>query len=248
MPRGFQGVRRAAAENRAKRDAAGSFAPPALYFQLDNGQKAIVRFLEEDEDIAWSYVHQVPVEGRSWGRDVPCLDQDEEDVPCPGCEKGLKKKVKGFINLIWFDAPLYKKDKDGKFVKEGDNKVQIGNQDQVALWTSGVQLFENLDEINDKYKGLRSRRFEVKRKGIKLDTKYIIAPEDVDSGPQAFTIIERKLAEKPYNLDEFMKAPTYEEFVNIINGGTGSTGQSNGSSEDPVAAARKRNPFTKNRG
>ncbi len=247
MPRGFDGVRKAGAAIRAKRDAAGGFAPPALYFSLDNGEVAVVRFLEQDEDIAWCYVHQVPVDGRTWGRDVPCLDQQEEGTPCPGCERDIKKKVKGFINLIWYDAPLYKKDKEGKIVKTNGEKVQVGNETQVALWTSGVQLFEELDEMNEKYKGLRSRRFTVKRKGVKLDTKYVMGPEDVDSGPQPFTIIERKLAEDAYNLEEFMKAPSYEEFVAIIDG-TAVQKSNSGGGDSPVAAAKKRNPFTKNRG
>jgi len=245
MPRGFSGVRKQVAANQAKRDAAGSFAPPALYFSLENGEEAIVRFLEQDEEIAWCYVHQIPVEGRSWGRDVPCLDQDDEDVACPGCEREMAKKFKGFINLVWHDAPLYKKDKEGKLIKADGKKIEIGRQDQVALWTSGVRLFEDLDEINDKYKGLRSRRFTVKRKGVKLDTKYHITPEDVDSGPQSFSIVEKKLAEKPYDLAEFMKPPTYDEFMAILTG-TPVKKSDNGDSS-PVASAKSKNPFMANR-
>lgn len=244
MPRGFQGVRKASADLQARRAASGSYAPPALYFTLANGEEALVRFLEQDEDIAWCYVHEVPVEGRQWGRDVTCLNQEDDETPCPGCEKSVKKKLKGFINLVWYDAPLYKKDKEGKVVKVDGDKVQIGNETQVALWTSGVQLFEELDEINDSFKGLRSRRFKVKRKGIKLDTKYVIKPEDADSGPQPFTIVEKKLAEGEYDLAEFMKAPTYDEFMAIL---TGTPVKSDGESGSPVTAAKSKNPFMRNR-
>lgn len=249
MPRGFSGVRQASAQIKAKRDAAGGFAPPALYFQLGDGDTAVVRFLEQDDDIAWCWVHEVPVEGRSWGREVPCLDQDDEDEACPGCEREMKRKVKGFINLIWFDAPLYKRDNEGKLVKVDGEKIEIGKADQVALWTSGVRLFEDLDELNDTYKGLRSRRFKVKRKGIKLNTKYTIQPEDPDSGRQKFSGDEDELEEKKYDLNEFMKIPSYDEFMNIANGGTGSSngGSSSRSNEDSVSSAKKKNPFMRSK-
>jgi hypothetical protein len=244
MPRGFSGVRKAAAQIEARRTAGGNF-PQALYFSLGDGEEAVVRFLEQDDDIAWCWVHEVPVEGRNWGRDVPCLDQEDEDEACPGCERELKRKVKGFINLIWFDAPVYKKDKEGKLVKVDGEKLVSHKDDQVALWTSGVRLFEELDDTNETYKGLSSRRFKIKRKGTGLNTKYTIKPEDIDSGKQKFSDEENELAEKKYDLAEFMKIPSYEEFMDILNGGGKSSGGSGESkSKDSAASeAKKKNPF-----
>lgn len=247
MPRGFSGVRKAAAQIEARRNSGGNF-PQALYFQLGDGESATVRFLEQDDDIAWCWVHEVAVEGRSWGREVPCLDQDDEDEPCPGCERELKRKVKGYINLIWFDAPVYKRDKEGKLVKVDGEKIISHKDDQVALWTSGVRLFEELDETNESYKGLRSRRFKVKRKGTKLNTKYTIKPEDIDSGKQPFTDEEDELEEKKYDLGEFMKIPTYEEFISILEGGNGNfSGGESKSKDNPASAAKKTNPFMRSK-
>lgn len=251
MPRGFKGVRQANAAIKARREAGGAFGPNALYFSLpDDGDTGIVRFLEENDDIAWCWVHEIPVEGRQYGRDVPCLDQDDEDLACPGCEKEVKRKFKGFINVIWFDAPVYKKDKEGKTVKDSTgDKVVTGTADQVAVWTSGPRLFEELDEINDAYRGLRSRRFKIKRKGVKLDTKYVIKPEDPDGGKQPFTDEEEDLEQKAYDLNEFMKIPTYEDFVKILSGGVGdfSTPNNGRSREDAVADAKSKNPFMRKR-
>jgi hypothetical protein len=249
MPRGFKGVRQASAKIEAKRNA-GGFGPQALYFTLDPGDSAELRFCEEGDDISWCWVHEVPVEGRNWGRDVPCLDQDDEDEACPGCEKELKRKFKGFINVIWKDAPVYQRDKEGKLVKVDGEKNVIDHKDQVALWTSGVRLFEELDEVDDTYRGLRSRRFIVKRKGKGLDTKYVIKPADIDSGAEPFTKVEKELEADKYDLAEFMKQPTYDDFVTIINGGNaGSYSSDNGSKskDDAVKDAKKKNPFMRNR-
>jgi hypothetical protein len=70
-----------------------------------------------------------------------------------------------------------------------------------------------LDETNANYRGLRSRRFRIKRKGSGLSTKYSIAPEDVDSGSQKMTDKEKKLESDKYDLREFTKSPSYDEFL-----------------------------------
>ena len=51
MARGFAGVRQASAELEARR---GSGGPGVLYFRLKNQEEAIVRFLEQDDDIHWT--------------------------------------------------------------------------------------------------------------------------------------------------------------------------------------------------
>jgi hypothetical protein len=211
MPRGFSGVRKASAEVEARR---GSGGPGALWFRLKDGDEAIVRFLEQDDDIFWCFMHEVPIENRSFGRDVPCCDQDKDGTPCPGCEQDLPRKFKGFINVIWDDAPVFKRDDDGRLAKDKDgNTIITGHKPQVAVWGSGIRLFEELDETNANYRGLRSRRFRIKRKGSGLSTKYSIAPEDVDSGSQKMTDKEKKLESDKYDLREFTKSPSYDEFL-----------------------------------
>lgn len=240
MPRGFAGVRKAAEEVEAKR---GSGGPGALYFRLKAGEEAIVRFLEQDDDIAWCMMHEIPVEGRQWGKNVPCLDQDKDGTPCPGCERDMDRRFKGFINLIWFNAPVFKRDNENKIVKDRLNDpVVVAEKPQVAVWNSGIRLFEELDEINANFKGLMSRRFKIKRKGSGLDTKYVIVPEDIDSGPQPMTDEEQKLAAEKYDLNSFTKPGSYDDFLKEMGQGGGSSGTNGGQ-----ASAPSTNPFMRNR-
>lgn len=243
MPRGFAGVKQASAEVQARR---GSGGPGALYFRLKDGQETIVRFLEQDDDVAWAMCHEVPMEGRQWGVDVPCLDQEKDGTPCPGCERELPRRFKGYINLVWHDAPVFKRDGDGKMVKDrlGD-PVILEYKPQVAVWSSGIRLFEDLDEINANYKGLMSRRFKVKRKGSGLDTKYVIVPEDIDSGPQDMTDEEKKLMSDKFDMNQFVKPPSYDEFLKKlgVQGNTGASGSANGGGAQPPV-----NPFMRSRG
>lgn len=238
MPRGFSGVRDASAAIEAKR---GSGGPGALWFRLRSGDETVVRFLEQDDDIFWAHMHEVSVEGRSWPKMVPCLDQEKDGTPCPGCERDLNRKFQGYINVIWDDAPVFKRDGDGKMARDrlGD-PIVIDNKPQVAVWSSGIRLFEELDEINANFKGLMSRRFKVKRKGEKLDTKYHISPENVDTGPQPLSEAEEKLAAEKFDLSQYTKPGTYDEFLKEL--GEGNVPQQNG--DQPQ---QQRNPFMRNK-
>lgn len=237
MPRGFSGVRQASAEVEARRSGG---SPSALWFRLEPGEEAVVRFLEQDDDIFWCNMHEVPVEGRNFGRDVVCCNQDNDGTPCPGCERDLPRKFKGFINLIWDNAPVFKRNSEGRLEKDRDNNpITVARKPQVAVWGSGIRVFETLDETNLNYRGLRSRRFRVKRKGQKLDTKYIVSPENVDSGPQEFTKQEKELDRSKYDLNLFVKPPTYNEFLREL--GEGPSSQNGASS--PTQEAASKNPF-----
>lgn len=247
MPRGVAGIRKASADIEARKNSGGDF-PRATYFKLAPNETALVRFLEEDEDIAWIYVHNVDVPGRAYPDQIPCLDQEDEDEYCPGCEKELPRKFKGFINLIWFDGPVYKRDENKRIVKKDGEPVVVGEKTQNALWSSGPNLFDQLAEADETYKGLRSRRFIVKRKGKGLDTKYIIKPEDIDSGKQKFDDEERELDAQKYDLNAFMAIPDADEFEDRMNGGrSGGYRKKKGSDEDAVSSSKSKNPFMKRR-
>jgi hypothetical protein len=229
MPRGFSGVRQTSADIESRRPSGG---PNALWFRIADGQTAVVRFLEENDDIFWCHMHEVEVESRNFGRDVACCNQEDDGTPCPGCEAELPRKFKGFVNLIWYDAPVFKRDDDGRMVKDKDNQpIILGNKPQVAVWGSGIRVFEELDELNANFRGLRSRRFKIKRKGVKLSTKYTIMPEDVDGGPQAFSKEEKELESKKYDLSQFTKPPTYEGFRKEMGGHRRSEQNGNGNND-----------------
>ena len=242
MPRGMEGVRKASAEVEAKRGQGG---PSALWFRLASGEESPVRFLEQDDDIAWAWMHEIPVEGRQWGRNVPCCDQERDGTPCPGCEREMDRRFKGYINLIWPEAPVFKKDKDGKIVRDSTNDpVVLDHKPQVAILSSGIRLFEELEEVNTNYRGLMSRRFKIKRKGSGLDTKYVISPVDIDSGPQELDAEEKKLAEEKYDLSQFTTPLSYEDFEKELRGErTNTTTQTSGEAGEQKSA----NPFMRRR-
>lgn len=238
MPRGLTGIREASAELESRKNTTQR-GPGALYFRLQDGDETVVRFLEQDDDIAWCWMHEVPVEGRAWGRPTPCLDQQKDGSPCPGCERDMPRKFTGYINLIWDDAPLFKRDETGRIVRDSTgDPVVTGTKPQVAIWSSGIRLFEELDEINANYKGLMSRKFKVKRKGSRLDTKYLISPEDIDAGPQEMTAEEKELAANKFDLTEFITPKSYDELAEEL-GGSSSNGQA---AQQPAV-----NPFMRNR-
>ena len=235
MPKGLSGVRSASAELESRRGTGGG----VLWFRLRNGEETVLRFLEEDEEIHYAFMHEVPVEGRSFGRNVPCLDQEREGTACPGCERELPRRFQGFVNVIWEDAPVFKRDGDNRIVKDrtGD-PVVLDHKPQVAVWSSGIRLFDELTEIDTNYRGLSSRRFKVKRRGEKLDTKYHIAPADVDSGAQPMTDEEKKLAEEKQDLTPMITPGSYEAFLKDL--GEGGVGHGQG---DAQSVAPRTNPF-----
>ena len=185
-------------------------------------------------------MHEVPVENRSFGRNVPCLDQERDGTPCPGCERELPRRFQGFVNVLWEDAPVFKRDSDNKIVKDrtGD-PVILDHKPQIAVWSSGIRLFDELAEIDANYRGLSSRKFKVKRKGEKLDTKYHISPADVDSGAQPMDDDEAKLAEGKYDLTPMITPGSYEDFLKDL--GEGGVGHGQGNAQGNPAV--RTNPF-----
>lgn len=186
-----------------------------LYFKLEDGESAVVRFI--DEELSWAWVHQLPATGDfSWGRKIPCRDQDEEGNPtgekCPGCERGDKRTFQGVLNLIWRDAPVIERDENNRLVRDSSGRASVsGKEDSVAIWIAGITVFQELDELHERY-GLQSRDYIVKRKGEKLNTRYSIYPADIDGGPQKLSKNDQALAEQKYDLTEFVVPPTYDDW------------------------------------
>lgn len=240
MSKGFEGIREAASDIRARREAGGGGWVER--FKLPNdGDTADVRFLEQGEDVAWCWVHQLPVrEGQNYGDNEVCLNTRNDGTPCPGCEKGHRRLVNGFINLIHRDAPVWRRE-DGRLVKtQAGELIKDGERDQVKVWRGGITLFEELDGIDATYKGLMSRDFRVTRRGIKLNTKYTIVPVDPDGGPQPMSDADRKLAESKHDLTPMVTPPPYDEWGKPRDGGQGQQQQQG----QPVADV---NPFLRPR-
>jgi hypothetical protein len=215
MPKGKVGTAVAEIESRKRGLAESGSQPRKLFFRLGDGHSAVVRFLEESSDLNWAWVHQLPATGQNkFGVKIPCRDQGEEGEPigepCPGCERGDKRTFQGAINIIWRDAPVLQRDESNRIVRDAAGApVVSGNKDSIAVWISGVTVFEDLEEMDKTYTGLSSRDFLVKRRGSGLNTRYTISPADPDGGPQKMSKADTALAAEKYDLTEYVVPPPF---------------------------------------
>lgn len=235
MARGFGAVAAAAKDINERKNSGGEYTSKRWFRLPKDGDKAQVRFLEGGDEVAGAWFHVTPPTGnRQFGYLIPCLDQDSETgervgKDCPGCEEGYKRKFQGVINLIWRDAPVFAVDDNGK----PDFDDVVGREDQVVVWQSGIETFEEL-QIQDETYGLTSRDFVVRRRGTGLNTKYSI--NAVDGGATELDKADKALAKEKYDLNEITEPPAYEVW--------GKRGQSNEEQEDtPV----RESPFARKR-
>jgi hypothetical protein len=202
-------------------------------FRLQAGQYAVVRFLEEGEDLTFADTHRIPLQRKSgglWYKNFVCLDTEDDGTACPACRGSnqdvAKRITRGFVNLIWREGPVYQRDENKRLVKDNSgNLILVGREDQIALWPCSWTVFETLKEKDSKFKGLMSRDWEVKRVGSSMqDTKYMLDPVDPDAGPQPMTIADLALAEQRYDLAELTKPMEYDALAQVLSRGATTDG------------------------
>lgn len=217
MPTGIEAFQRKQQAKEQQRNAQGGNAIKADWFSIKGGTYAVVRFLEQGNDLTFADVHRIPV-GRRIPMDFICLDTGDDGTPCPGCQSEnneiRKRSTRGFLNVIWREGPIYERNEYGTPKKDGNGTLIItGRADGVFLWKCSGTVFQELIEKDSKYKGLMSRDFEIKRTGSQMqDTKYSIDPAEVDGGQQPMTIADQALAEKKYNLIELTTPLSFQDF------------------------------------
>lgn len=253
MAKGFGFANKTRNERKARSGGSSAFSGKLVFKLPDDGDTGTVRFVEDEdgEIVNGCYVHDVPVEGRPYPDMVTCIAQDDEgndtDDPCPGCEKDLKRKERFFVQVVWYEAPVYKTDENNRPVKDNTGDLVVkGYEDQLAVWPMGPQLEEQLEEIEEEY-GLLSTPFVIKRKGQKLKTTYRIKPEDPKNPEQEIDDETQALIEeKAYDMTEFTKPPSFEEFESRINGkafNKDGDDSDNGKASKASRRAKKSNPF-----
>lgn len=220
MASGLDTLTTAAQEARARQ--AAYQANRVAFAKFPEGQPRRVRFLEQGEDVAWAYVHELPkTAGQKVASVTPCLTQEGAQAQaCPGCEMGFPRKIKGWISLIMRDAPVYQKGPDGKDYLDplSGQKVMVGQADQVQLWNSGPNVFTTLGQKDRTFKGLMSRDFVVIRSGDGYGTTYSIEPADADGGPQPMSKADLELAGDKPNARKFAMPETYEDAKQLLMG------------------------------
>lgn len=208
MAKGLTAIKEAIKESKSRQNSGGGNF--TRKFRLDDGETAVIRFLEGGEDVVGYYAHYVDV-GTKYKKYVPCRDQDMETgdtigEDCPGCEASEARKLRVPLNIIWRNGPIFEKGDDGKI----DWDTPSSFEDHVCIWEVGREVSDDLTTLEDDYKGITSRDFKVTRKGLKLDTKYKIRPADIDGGAKPLSKDDETLASEKYDLNEITAAPAYE--------------------------------------
>ena len=74
---------------------------PVKFFNLKNGEDAIVRILiDSPDDFDIRTVHSVKMDGWQYGRNVNCIMENGDSRTCPLCAKGEKLIQKLYIKLL----------------------------------------------------------------------------------------------------------------------------------------------------
>jgi hypothetical protein len=210
---------RAAQEREERRAASGG----GKFFFKPSPEGATIRFLEDLPEIEANQsrsFHKMPPQGkRKYAWWEVCLDQDEDGRrtgdPCPGCEANeeewgsFPRSERGFVNIIWRDAPVTKKGKDGKRETTDETK------DQVAVWNFPQTVGEKLYELHLAFKDLTSRDFVVKRTGTGFDTVYSIQPwtdSEGDSSKRPMSDEDLALAAEKTDFSADVSLKKYEDW------------------------------------
>lgn len=186
MPRGLSKIRQSSEEAAARRAAFDEGGTGLRRLTIKNsGESVKVRFLESGEDVWSVYTHKLPAPpGREYGDTILCLDQDNAGVYCPACARNVARSERVTINAIWFDAPKWKRDAQGKIVKDGNGKFeQVGVETVVATWECSMANGGRLDMLDTKHGGLTPHIFEITRRGVKKDTTYDIDLDAANVNP-----------------------------------------------------------------
>lgn len=199
-----------AAQNRADSYERKEYARELWPALKASGSSVNVRFLDNLDEIEGGYFHSVNVNGR-WQKYL-CLDQEQENpASCPACVAGVQRTFKGFINVLWYDAPVYKRDDSGKMVKENGEYVIEGYEDTNAVWEQGITVFKQLHTLSETYTDFTGTDFKIQRIGTGVQTQYNILPLPGD--PQE---VEAEFLENKYDLSEFVQPTDASKMLEVF--------------------------------
>jgi hypothetical protein len=233
MPRGLSKIRQINEENAAKKRAYEEGGGGSRYLTLQDGESAIVRFLDQGEDVEFFWMHELPKQpGESFPKRTPCLDQEDQGIACPGCLRGAKRSSQICIPVIWYNAPKFQRDKDNKLVKGADNQpIVVGTEDTVAVWKRGPTDGGRLEYLNNDHGGLVPHKFKIMRQGSgKDDTKYMIDIHEKNVPPTAQEAELMKAKPKPRDAMGFL---SYGDMERVYSGGQPTQQPASGTAAQP---------------
>lgn len=261
MPKGFENLRTELAriEERRAKALEGSSGDkdwaPVLWFKLPDSaagktkdeitssMTAVIRPLEEGDDLSYVLVHPVKIEGRQYDADIVCRDQEHTGEACPGCEAGIKQSVKGFLNVIWRDAPDFPLDEETNKYNTKVDYESLPKSDKLAILSSGPMLFGRFDELDEDLEGLTNYEFNITREGLKLNTKYKV--KKAKKAP--LSAADKKLVEQKYDLSHYTRVPDYDEWIERSQGNfsrSSDEGEEASAPKNPLAAGIPENIFS----
>lgn len=229
MAKGLDAINKIAEANKKEFD--GEFITQLWPALKNDGDSVDVRFLEDSTEFEGAYFHMVQRPGSKMFDRYLCLDQENIDPEsCPGCVAGTPKSFKGFINVIWYDAPQIERDADGKGVKNAKGEYNIvGTADVNAVWIQGITVFRQLGTLDSAVKGLKNLDFRIVRSGSGKSTAYNIIPlvgEEREFDPE--------LLETKYDLTQFTEATDLDKMNQVFL---------NAQYEQPEANEAGKSPF-----
>lgn len=202
----------------------------ADFFKITANTYAVVRFLEQGNDLTFADVHRIPAGGRYPGMFV-CVNVNDDGTPCPACESSdpeiSKRSPRGLVSMIWREGPVYKRTDKGWIERDTSTKqpIILGRADGVFLWNCSWDVFADLMSKDAKHKGLMLRDYEVKRTGAGMnDTKYHVEPADIDGGPQPLTIADNLIAASKPDLKAISTPLDYAALHQVVHGGANPSG------------------------
>lgn len=198
----------------------------AGWVKVPDGESAVVRVIDVGKDFRDGFVHPVEFErkgGKTFTRDVMCLDQEDDGTPCPGCRDDLDRRYKFWARVIEREAP-----------KENDSGKTIGYEDEVKILSSGKRLVGALNKKHKK-RDLSLRDIEIEREGKGWDTDYSV--EWVDEEDNPLTDEDIKLIEdSDVDLDRYTTVPDFDDFYELPD-------RDDDDDEKPGERAKRGSPF-----
>lgn len=194
------------------------------------GSPVTVRFLEQGEDKNSYDIHEFQVpdgKGGFYRRQYTCLREAPwRNSECPMCAAGVKTKLRGVYNVIQRQRPVFRKDKDGRAMKDPQgNYITDGYEDAVVILNVPSTTAAEIVNKDGAYKGLMSRDITLSDSGNTFQP-WAIEPADVGSPGTPLSENDMALAAKKHNLDEFMKPPTPQEAAQVVFAYGGNSGAS----------------------